>query len=392
MPAATIRQCVIPLGRFGSAAPALLSPQPCGDRPVLAWLLREFLRFGVEEFLLPSDDPVAAERVVAACATGLPREARLTVLPVPEAAGSAGALHAVQARLQERFLLCRGETLFDCNLAELLAAASQDASPLLARLLLCQATAERPGVAVLGDRVTALGPGNGPADTGVGVFSRGWLEWLPPAGSLRDGLVRLTAAGLLRATVTQGWLCDLAAPGGLAQAAAEAPRRLRRRALFLDRDGVLNIDHGWVGTRERFEWIAGAPEAVRHATQAGWHVFVVTNQSGVARGLYDEAAVHSLFTWISEQVHRNGGTLDDMRYCPYHEQAVVEAYRCAHPWRKPQPGMLLDLIRAWELQPADCHMVGDQPTDVQTAEAAGVPGHLFSGGNLLCFVQRVLAD
>jgi D-glycero-D-manno-heptose 1,7-bisphosphate phosphatase len=135
----------------------------------------------------------------------------------------------------------------------------------------------------------------------------------------------------------------------------------------------------------------GALDAIRHATQAGWHVFVVTNQSGVARGLYDEAAVHKLLDWMADEARRAGGTIDDARYCPFHEQAVVAAYRRASDWRKPAPGMLLDLIRAWELDPTRCLMIGDQPTDIAAATAAGVPGHLFAGGNLLGFVRRLVA-
>ena len=104
-------------------------------------------------------------------------------------------------------------------------------------------------------------------------------------------------------------------------------RRLHRKALFLDRDGVLNRDHGYVGHREQFEWVDGALEAIRWATSAGWHVFIVTNQSGVARGRYDEAAVHTLMDWVCDEVRRHGGTIDDWRFCPYHPEARIEAYR-----------------------------------------------------------------
>ena len=134
----------------------------------------------------------------------------------------------------------------------------------------------------------------------------------------------------------------------------------------------------------------GALEAIRHATRAGWHVFIVTNQSGVARGYYTEDDVRDLLTWIGDQARMAGGTIDDARYCPYHEEATVEAYRRPSDWRKPEPGMLLDLVRAWELDPARCVMIGDQPTDLQAAAAAGVPAHLFPGGDLLEFVRPIL--
>ena len=192
--------------------------------------------------------------------------------------------------------------------------------------------------------------------------------------------------------MSDGWFIDIGIPDDLARAQAELPRHLERRALFLDRDGVCNVDHGWVGTRERFEWVAGARQAIAAATRRGWHVFLVTNQSGVARGHYTEDDVRVLHRWMLDEVLAEGGTIDDSRYCPFHPEAVLPAYRGASSWRKPGPGMLLDLLRAWRLDPARCLMVGDQPSDMATAAAAGMPGHLFPGGNLLDFVTPLLTD
>lgn len=362
----TLRQCVVLMGRSpGTSAVPLLSQY--GGRPALAWLLRELQRFGVEDFLLLTDD---ASGAVARCADaiGLPREARTTVMPVSPNAGTGGALARVRERLDGPFLLHQGDLLLDCNLADLLAAQHD-----------CPA-----GCAML----------DGPAlsECVVGAFSRDALQALWAGSSLQhDFLPRLQAAGALRRVPPVGWFCKLGDPPQLAHPDQEAPRRLLRPALFLDRDGVLNVDHGWVGSRERFEWMPGALDTIRLATRSGWHVFVVTNQSGVARGFYDEAAVSELLAWMTEQAHAAGGTIDDTRYCPYHEEAAVERYRRAHHWRKPQPGMLMDLIRAWELDPSRCLMVGDQQSDMQAAAAAGMSGHLFPGGNLLDFVRPLLA-
>ena len=136
----------------------------------------------------------------------------------------------------------------------------------------------------------------------------------------------------------------------------------------------------------------GALETIRHATAAGWHVFVVTNQSGVARGLYDEAAVRTLLDWIGDEARRIGGTIDDTRYCPFHPEATVPAYRAVSDWRKPAPGMLLDLIRAWELDPARCVMIGDQPTDLAAAAAAGYRGPFVPRWEICCHLLRPILD
>ena len=402
MTSATARQCVVLLGLFGTMPPPpCVPPQPllpCGDRPALAWMLREFVRFGVEEFLLLCDDAACMSAQAAdALAAGLPNHARLAVVPVPRQAGTGGAVLCARDRLDERFLLCTGDALFDCNLADLLAAAAHDDAAVVGRIMLRRPdhASRAPPVSLLGDRVTAY-RADAPVDSGavtagIALFTRRLLDALQPGCSLHDDVLpRLAADGALRGTVSSGWFCDLAIPDEIARARQDGPRRLRRSALFMDRDGVLNVDHGWVGTRDRFEWIQGALEAISCATQAGWHVFVVTNQSGVARGFYDEEAVRALLHWMADQAHRAGGTIDDTRYCPYHEDAAVEAYRRAHHWRKPAPGMLLDLIRAWELDPASCRMIGDQASDMQAAASAGVAGHLFPGGNLLDFVRPLL--
>ena len=162
---------------------------------------------------------------------------------------------------------------------------------------------------------------------------------------------------------------------------------LARPALFLDRDGVINVDHGHVGTRERFEWVPGAREAIAHATALGWHVFVVTNQAGVARGFYTEKDVAALHGWMVDEVRAAGGNIDDIRYCPYHPEAPLAEYRRVSDWRKPGSGMILDLLRAWELNAGNCLLVGDQMTDLQAAEAAGVRALQFPGGDLLDFVR-----
>ena len=201
---------------------------------------------------------------------------------------------------------------------------------------------------------------------------------------------RLARAVALRGTVSEGYFRDIGVPEDFDRSQTEIPTVLRRRALFLDRDGVINIDHGYVGSRDRFDWVDGAREAIVHATRAGWHVFIVTNQSGVARGKYDESAVRDLLDWIGDEVRVMGGTVDDVRYCPFHPDASVQAYLALSDWRKPAPGMLLDLIRAWELDPARCLMIGDQDTDLRAAAAAGVPARLFGGGNLMDVVRPLV--
>ncbi len=165
-----------------------------------------------------------------------------------------------------------------------------------------------------------------------------------------------------------------------------------RQVAFLDRDGVLNVDHGYVGSMERLDWVAGAVSAVKRLNDAGFLVLVVTNQSGIARGYFTEQDVNALHAHMADIVRAQGGRIDEFAYCPHHPEAAIKRYRLDCGCRKPKPGMLLDLITRYAVSPADSFLIGDKESDLQAAAAAGVAGHSFKGGDLDAFVTILLAQ
>lgn len=168
------------------------------------------------------------------------------------------------------------------------------------------------------------------------------------------------------------------------------PQASRRPAVFLDRDGVLNVDTGYPHRFVDMRWVDGAIEAVRLAHQAGFLVFVVTNQSGVARGLYEETAVIELHRQMATHFARQGAVIDDFRYCPHLPDAAEPRYRRSCDCRKPEPGMILDLLAAWPVDTARSFMVGDRESDMAAARAAGIAGYLYEGGALSSFIAPLL--
>jgi D-glycero-D-manno-heptose 1,7-bisphosphate phosphatase len=167
-----------------------------------------------------------------------------------------------------------------------------------------------------------------------------------------------------------------------------------RPALFLDRDGVLNEDHGYVHSWDQFRWIPGAVETIARFNRANWLVILVTNQSGIGRGYYTEDQMHALHAKMGEALAAAGAKIDAIYYCPQHPDAVVEAYRHPDPPdRKPNPGMLLRAMAEWPIDPAASVMVGDNHRDVEAAKRAGVRGLLFPGGDLSEFLisEAILA-
>lgn len=163
--------------------------------------------------------------------------------------------------------------------------------------------------------------------------------------------------------------------------------QMLRPALFLDRDGVLNEDRGYVARWEDFAWIEGAREAVAAFNAAGWLVIVVTNQSGVGRGYYTEQAMHTLHTRMADELAAAGARIDAFYFAPQHPEAPSEAYRHPDPPdRKPNPGMILRALADWPIDKARSVLVGDKLSDMEAARRAGVRALRFRGGDLKRFL------
>ena len=151
----------------------------------------------------------------------------------------------------------------------------------------------------------------------------------------------------------------------------EDPGTVRRPGILLDRDGTVIVDHGYIGSIDRVDFIAGAPDAIAAFNRAGIPVAVVTNQSGVARGFYGIGDVCRVHEHISACIAEYGAHIDAFFFSPYHPAGIVEPFARSSEDRKPRPGMAMAAAAALHLDLTASWVVGDRPEDIGLAESIG---------------------
>lgn len=144
------------------------------------------------------------------------------------------------------------------------------------------------------------------------------------------------------------------------------------KAIFLDRDGVINVDHAYVHKIDQFEFVAGVFEACRHFVALGYKLVVVTNQSGIGRGYYSESDFATLTDWMKLQFEREGAPLAGVYFCPHHPKNAQGMYQTDCECRKPAPGMLAQAISEHQIDVTQSIMIGDKWSDIEAGQRAGV--------------------
>jgi len=165
---------------------------------------------------------------------------------------------------------------------------------------------------------------------------------------------------------------------------------MKKPAVFLDRDGVLNKDKGYIYKISDFEWIEGAQEAIKILKHMGYLVFVATNQSGIGRGFYKEEDVINLHNYINKSLNKIDTKIDDFFYSPYHYSDKSAKFKNVKHFRKPETGMLELAYEKWPFNKDLSFMIGDNETDILCAKNFGIKGFLFKENNLLKFIKKIL--
>ena len=391
-PDAPVTQCVILAGAAGitSEGSGREPDAPLRDaagRPLLYHLIDEVARFGIDDFLVipgSAAPPVAGDRVSRRARDG--RSLTVTIFE-PGSRGGAEGVGRLLDQLCDTFLVINGDTYFDCNIAALVRPAL--APGRMMRLAVCHgssppspAMVELDGECVVRMIENSRAAGACWTSAGICYVRKAVLSLIDRVPRCLEGdiLPRLLWMRAVEARRFAGPLIAFGAMGDTASARHLFP--IRRAAVFFDRDGVLNEDSGYAHRTHELRWLPGARECVRAVNDSGRFAFVVTNQSGVARGYYDEDAVCAFHAEMQRQMLAVGAHIDAFAFCPHHPCGVLPLYARHCDCRKPMPGMILQLLDRWPVRRQDSILIGDRPSDITAAEAAGIGGRIYRGGDL----------
>ena len=162
--------------------------------------------------------------------------------------------------------------------------------------------------------------------------------------------------------------------------------------IFLDRDNTIIHDHGYVHRIEDLRFIDGALQALKLFAEHGIDVFIVTNQGGIAKEIFDLAQLERFHSAMLKEINEHGGKIKDIVFCPHHPESVTEELATPCGCRKPEPGLIKLLAIKWKLDLSLSIMIGDRDSDVEAGNRAGCKSYLFDGKNLNDLANRILDD
>lgn len=355
---------------------------PVNGRPFLYYIAENLIKNGVKKIVFAVS--YHAEQIKAYFGNEY-KGAQILYSEEKEPLGTGGAIkQALELCTSENVFILNGDTFFDVDFPAL----EKRHSALKADITLsvrevgCR---DRSGVVVFDEEgnITAFNEKKaierGFINGGVYLVKRSITEKLPDGKFSFETDVMEKLVFRMAALPSDGYFIDIGVPSDFFRAQTEIPLRSgvkTFRAAFIDRDGVICKEKHHLYKKEDFEFIDGAPEALAALREKGYLVIVVTNQAGVAKGLYTEDDVNALHAHMTELL-KDRAVIDGIYYCPYHPEGIIEKYKKDSPERKPSPGMIEKAVKDFaqkgiNIDIKNSLMIGDTERDIETGIRAGI--------------------
>lgn len=269
--------------------------------------------------------------------------------------GTAGSLKVVIKNLDKKFLLCNGDTFFDINLFDFRIKLKKNYIGILG----CSEIQNR------SKRYSLFSYKNkGLVSSGIYLFNRDKIKkFLSGSSSLENEVIKKLPKKNFKKIGYKKKFLDIGTPADLKRSKKFLDQTFKKKCIFLDRDGVINYDFGYVNKKNNFKWKKKIPEAIKLLNDNNYYVIVISNQSGVGRGYYKEKDVNVLHSWINHQLNIKGAFIDKFYYSPYYKLSKFKKYQKNKNLRKPNTGMFKLAIKDFEIIKKRSYFVGDNDSD-----------------------------
>ncbi len=382
-----IKEAIILAGGKGTRLRSLVHdvPKPMAlirGKPFLEILIETFYVKGIDHFILSVG--YLSDVIIEHFTSKYPN-IRISFSVEEEALGTGGAIRLALEKLEgEHSLVLNGDSLFDVDLDEL-----EQFRPFNAPVIFGRQVNDvgRYGQFIFkGNRIEQYlekqGHGSGYINGGVYVLAKNSLHEFPLHKKFSietDFFSQFSPLKPAHFIISDDYFIDIGIPESYQRAQEELKNYIKNKALFLDRDGVINVDTGYLHTPEQCVFTEGIADLLKKAKEKDYMIIVVTNQAGIGRGYYTEDEFHKFMAWMNSQL---AGLLDDYYFCPFHAEHGTGKYKQDSYDRKPNPGMFKKAIEKHNIAPEMSIMVGDRDTDMIAAHKANIQQKLLLGHDM----------
>ena len=297
--------------------------------------------------------------------------------------GTGGAIKHAYKYLDSEFIVINGDTIFDINIRDLIFNAKKCKSECFVALLETNKHQGKYSYNLKGNRVSKFlisYKKKSLVSGGIYFFKKKiFNDFSNNILDLDHDIVsKVFKKKKLYAKIYESKFIDIGTPEDLKRANKIIKSIIKKPVCFLDRDGVINKDTGYVATKKRFIWNKGVKKAIRFLNNNNYYVVVVTNQAGVARGFYKEKDVILLHNWINNELYRYGAYITKFYFSPFHQHGVVKKYKKKSIMRKPSPGMLLKAEKDLFILKTKSFLIGDKYSDLKAGKKFGIRSFLVT--------------
>lgn len=373
-----VNQAVIVCGGYGKRLGkiSLNTPKPLikyRNFTVLEYLIKNLSRFGIKKiFLLTHYKHTLFEnkfhkKMFFGINVYCVKEKKLL--------GSSGALYKIRKKLDKNFLFCNADTFFDINISDLIFEYFKKKKIAFMALKKIKSNKRYDTFNLSSKNLVKedLSKKSYLINSGICIFSKKIITYLVKKGSLEKYVYKkLIKINSICGKVYNNDFIDIGLPSTLKKLPRFIEKTYRKPALFLDRDGVINQDKGYVYKEKDFVWRKNIINFIKKYNRKNFYVFVITNQSGIGRGYYTEKDMIELHDWMLNKIRLKGANIDKIYFSPYFKNSNNNKYRLNKKLRKPNIGMILQAKKDYKINLKKSILIGDSLTDMQTAINAGI--------------------